>query len=282
MEREDCFIRIYDLVTSQRHETRAAAVMDLVEILLNEGYEDQLTNVFLDDAPEVEGVEGLIFGLIRQLGHIYGIAFTEDGINEQPRVAVRVLLTVIERLETYEDINELYGVVMSEETDIIILEQLTRLMFGDQNIHFEGVVELVEPRTMTTIRNFITANQIEEFEEGIRPMVVAYLRRYPENPSPYVFINAPAKPNILLLSKMLDWSPENGIDELKLTAIYAVGLTILLSEGYNDAIERVENVVQSILPPDVTDLFEIGKIVKEASQGLLDIYGHTPEEDDEA
>lgn len=282
MEREDCFIRIYDLVTSQRHETRAAAVMDLVEILLNEGYEDQLTNVFLDDAPEVEGVEGLIFGLIRQLGHIYGLAFTEDGINEQPRVVVRALLTVIERLETYEDINELYGVVMSEETDIIILEQLTRLMFGDQNIHFEGVVELVEPRTMTTIRNFITANQIEEFEEGIRPMVVAYLRRYPENPSPYVFINAPAKPNILLLSKMLDWSPENGIDELKLTAIYAVGLTILLSEGYNDAIERVENVVQSILPPDVTDLFEIGKIVKEASQGLLDIYGHTPEEDDEA
>lgn len=284
MDTIDYYNAVYDIVTTWRHEDRASAIMDLTQLLLDENYHDALSEIFLDSQPSIENIESIIINLSVKLGHVFGIALDPEGVNEHPKEAVRALLGVISAIENYEDQGELYGLVMSDEEPVYKYQEILRTVFGDTNIHLQGVVVLVEPRTMTALTNLISANQYEE-DTTVNPNLIAYLRYFPQNPSSWAFLNAGDNPNTVTLAQMLDWDPEAGVSEIDLTIIYSTGLVVLISKELSDALERCEDMVKSVLPPDLdpdqntNSMLEVGEIVLSVKKALTDIMGGSDEQE---
>jgi hypothetical protein len=273
-------MNIYDDVADQlimyRHETRAAAMLDLVTILLDNGYEPALTEIYHQPLPdpndETIRYEELIVRCTVAFASKCGVAYNPQMVWHKPKEAGLILHGLLEGFEDNEDTDTLYGIVLSGEPPIFVLENLIRYVFGDDNLHVEELIVNVEPRVMTVLQNFLAAITIEKANlqtDERSPRIAAYLRYFPQNPSAWVFMNLPAQVDEKTLMQQFDFGEENGVNQAELLVIYAVGLCVAQCVDFDAAYTHLEKALESLN----TDGFPATPILQEGLQALKTIYG---------
>lgn len=279
-------MNIYDDVADQlimyRHESRAAPLLDLVTILLDNGYEPALTEIYHQPLPdpndETIRYEELIIRCAVAFASKCGVAFNPQVAWHKPKETGLILHGLLEGFEDNEDSDTLYGIVLSGEPPIFVLENLIRYVFGDDNLHVEDLIINVEPRVMTVLQNFLSAITIEKNNLNVNermPRIASYLRYYPENPSAWVFMNLPAEIDEKVLIQQFDFSDDNGVSPNTLLEIYAVGLCIAQCSDFDSAYTHLEKALDALN----TEGLSASPILQEGLQALKDIYGEKVEDE---
>lgn len=235
------------VLTVNRHEDRAAPMLDLVTLGMEYGYDVALSDVYsnpsADPADETIRLESIIVKVAVGLGNRLGIGLNPQIVFQKPKETVRILHGVLETFEDFEDSDALYGIVSSGETPEYILENMCRYVYGDENLHFDDLITVVSPRVLTVMENFLAAESLDEQSQGTdyerQARIVRYLRLFPENPSSYVFLNLPAVPDLTVVQQSLEFHVDD-VSEEDLLTIYAVGLSIIPHPEFDAAYADLE------------------------------------------
>lgn len=274
-----------DVLGKVRQEVRLAPILDLVSLGIEYGYDTTLADIYYQPLSEPNDecirLEGLIVKVAVALGQRLGIGFNPQEVFKKPKETVRVLHGMLESFDAFEDKDALYGILCSGEPPQYILENMVRHVYGDNELHFEDLIEVVEPRLLNALRNIFAAQSAEDAKETETSprmgRIVKYLRLYPANPSASVFMNLPALVDINAVVQSLDFSEDNGVSELELLVMYTVGLAIIDADHYDPAYEKLEECLALINNEDLPET----PILKDALTGLKEIYDMGLEVDDE-
>lgn len=264
-----------DKLTTQRHETRAAPMLDLVSLALEYGYEPTLSNIYFEPIPdpndEVLRIEQIIMQCAIALAGRLGVGLNPQVANHKPKEVVRIIHGLTGSFEEFEDTDTLYGIVLSGEPAQFILENMIRYVYGDDDLHVEDLITNVEPRVLTVMENFLAATSLDgQGEVDVRTGRVAnYLRTFPQNPSAWVFMNLPPLVDLTVLTQSLDFADDNGLSAEETLVIYSVGLTIAICEDYDTAYTQLEKSLEMINNDDE----DPRPILEQAIIGLKTIYG---------
>lgn len=275
-----------DVLGQVRQEFRLAPLLDLVTLAIDYGYDTTLADIYYQPLPDQNDeclrLEALINRCAVALGQRLGVGFHPQQAFNKPKEVVRVLHGLLEAFEDFEDKDSLYGILCSGEPPQYILENLCRHVYGDNDLHFEDLIVVVEPRCLNVMRNFLAATSAEEANEGgINPRmsrIVPYLRIFPENPSSFVFLNLPDAVDETAVIQSLDFSEENGVGDIKLLAMYATGLAIIDNATYDEAYAALENKLALINTDDLPET----PILQDAMAALKEIYAVEEPEDDQS
>ncbi|QXO09478.1 hypothetical protein pEaSNUABM11_00054 [Erwinia phage pEa_SNUABM_11] len=279
-------MNIYDDVADQlimyRHETRAAPLLDLVTILLDNGYEPALTEIYHQPLPdpndETIRYEEIIVRCTVAFASKCGVAYNPQQVFRKPKEAGLILHGLLEGFEDNEDTDTLYGIVLSGEPPIFVLENLIRYVFGDDNLHVEDLIINVEKRVMTVLQNFLAAITLEKanLQTDTRvPLLAAYLRYFPQNPVAWAFLNLPAQVDEKTLIQQFDFDEDNGVNQTELLVIYAVGLCVAQYSDFDGAYTHLEKALEALN----ADGLSVSPILQEGLQALKTIYGEKVEDE---
>ncbi|ANZ48619.1 hypothetical protein BIZ83_gp234 [Erwinia phage vB_EamM_ChrisDB] len=274
-----------DVLGKVRQEVRLAPILDLVSLGIDYGYDTTLADIYYQPLPEPNDecirLEGIIVKVAVALGQRLGIGFNPQEVFKKPKETVRVLHGLLESFDEFEDKDALYGIMCSGEPAQFILENMARHVYGDNELHFEDLIVVVEPRLLNALRNIFAAQSAEDAEEGDNDprmeRIIPYLRQYPANPSAFVFMNLPTVVDLNAVVQSLDFSEENGISEIDLLVMYAVGLSIIGAADYQTAYGQLEENLALINNEDLPE----GPILKDAMEGLKAVYAEELENHDE-
>lgn len=269
------------VLTVNRHESRAAPMLDLVTLGIDYGYDVALSDLYYrpssDPADETVRLEGIIVKCAVALGNRLGVGMNPQIVYQKPKETVRILQGLLERFEDYDDSDSLYGIVMSGETPEYILENMCRLVYGDDNLHFEDLIERVGPRVMTVMRNFLSAAALDERKSDPDyariGRIAAYLRAFPQNPSAFIFLNLPQEPDMLAIQQSLVFDEEDYTDEEYLV-MYSVGLSVVANETFDSAYSALASNLDNLN----TDNFPTLQLLEAGLKSLKEIYGHDDKE----
>lgn len=268
-----------------RQETRLAPMLDLVSLGIEYGYDTTLQDIYVNALPDMNDecirLEEIINRVAVALAQRLGVGLNPQVAYRKPKEVVRIIHGLSSEFEEFEDTDTLYGILLSGEPDAYILENMVRYVYGDNDIHFEDLVVVVEPRVINVMRNFLAAGSAEaESATEINPRqqrVVQYLRVFPQNPSSYVFLNLADGTTPQDVIPSLDFSESNGVGEEELLAIYAVGLSIIDNDTFDTAYASLEEMLALINNDDVPE----DPILKSGMEALKLIYALGVEGDDE-
>ncbi|QQO90541.1 hypothetical protein pEaSNUABM42_00057 [Erwinia phage pEa_SNUABM_42] len=260
-----------------RQEGRLAPVLDLVSLAIEYGYDTTLMDIYTGQIPDMNEeclrLEALINRCACALAQRLGVGLNPQVAYRKPKEVVRILHGLTSAFEEFEDTDTLYGILLSGEPPAYILENMVRYVYGDNDIHFEDLVVVVEPRVMNVMRNFLAATSAEQQAEGTdnprMQRVVQFLRVYPQNPSAYVFLNLSDTTDINSVVSALDFSDEGGVGESELLTIYAVGLSIIENETFDEAYAALEGMLELINSDEAPE----EPILRDGLAGLKTIYG---------
>lgn len=272
------------VLTVNRSEERAAPFLDLVTLCMDYGYDVALSDVYWqpssDPADETVRLEGIIVKCAVALGNRLGIALNPQEVYHKPKETVRILDGITSKFEEFEDTDTLYGIVMSGETPEYILESICRYVYGDDNIHFEDLVVRVSPRVMSVMRNYLSSVTVDEQlaagNDKRLSRIADYLRLYPQNPSAFVFLNLPDLPDLTVVQQSLVFDVED-YTEAELLEMYAVGLTIIDNEDYEDAYAALSENLEKLNNEGLKPI----PILQPALESLKEIYKVAEEDNDE-
>lgn len=265
-----------DTLEQVRQELRLAPMLDLVSLAVEYGYDTTLDEIYYQPLPdlndEVIRLEGTIIRCAVALAQRLGVGLNPQVAFNKPKEVVRIIHGLTDAFENFEDTDTLYGILLSGEPEQYIIENMIRYVYGDDDLHVEDLIVTVEPRTITVMRNFCAAMSAErsgesEFDARMA-RIVPYLRQYPQNPSSYVFMNLGPEIDVQALIKSLDFSDDNGVPELELLAIYAVGLSIINNDTYEDAYAALEGNLELINNENLPE----GDVLKSCIAPLRAIY----------
>jgi len=265
------------VLTVNRHEDRAAPMLDLVTLGIDYGYDVALSDVYFepsaDPADETIRLEGIIVKCAVALGNRLGVALNPQIVYQKPKETVRILHGLLETFEDFDDSDSLYGIVMSGETPEFILENMCRLVYGDNNLHFEDLIVRVGPRVMTVMRNYLAASALDE-QKGDNDYlrigrIAAYLRVFPQNPSAFVFLNLPQEPDLQVVQQSFTFDEEE-YPEDELLLMYSVGLSVIPADTYEDAYAALAGNLEKLN----TDGYPTLPILEQGMAALKTIYGH--------
>lgn len=265
------------VLTVNRHEGRAAPMLDLVTLGMDYGYDVALSDVYSnplsDPADETVRLESIIVKVAVGLGNRLGIGLNPQIVFQKPKETVRILHGVLEAFEEFEDSDALYGIVSSGETPEYILENMCRYVYGDENLHFEDLITVVSPRVLTVMENFLAAESLESQKRNSddvrQERIVTYLRLFPENPSAFVFMNLPAEPDLTVVQQSLEFRVED-ISEIDLLTMYAVGLSIIPHAEFDGAYGDLEKNLALLNVDNVPP----GEILRKGLEALKVIYAN--------
>ncbi|ANZ50481.1 hypothetical protein STRATTON_56 [Erwinia phage vB_EamM_Stratton] len=272
------------VLTVNRHEDRAAPMLDLVTLGIDYGYDVALSDVYFepssDPADETIRLEGIIVKCAVALGNRLGVALNPQIVYHKPKETVRILHGLLEKFEDFDDSDSLYGIVMSGETPEHILENMCRVVYGDNNLHFEDLVISVGPRVMTVMRNYLAAAALEE-QKGDNDYlrigrIAAYLRTFPQNPSAFVFLNLPQEPDMLVVQQALSFADDEYSDD-ELLLMYAVGLSVIPFDDFDGAYGALAGNLEKIN----TDNYPPLPILEQGLVALKTIYGQDRAQEEE-
>lgn len=271
------------VLTVNRHEDRAAPMLDLVTLGIDYGYDVALSYVYFepsaDPADETIRLEGIIVKCAVALANRLGVGLNPQIVYQKPKEAVRILHGLLEKFEDFDDSDSLYGIVMSGETPEFILENMCRLVYGDNNLHFDDLVVRVGPRVMTVMRNYLSAAALDEQRGDTDYLrigrVAAYLRAFPQNPSAFAFLNLPQEPDLLVVQQSFIFDEEDYTDEEYLV-MYSVGLSIIPNDTFDDAYAALAGNLDKLN----TDNFPTLPLLEAGMKALKIIYGHDNEQED--
>lgn len=265
-----------DVLGKVRQEMRLAPLLDLVSLGIDYGYDTTLSDIYYKPLPEANDetirLEAIIVKVAIALGQRLGVGFNPQEVFKKPKETARILHGLLESFDEFEDKDSLYGILCSGEPPQYILENMIRHVYGDNELHIENLIVVVEPRLLNALRNFMAAQSAEDASEGdINPRmtrIIPYLRLFPRNPSSYVFMNLPDLVDKNTIAQSLDFSEENGLSEVDLLVMYAVGLSIMDADTYDKAYVQLEENLALINNDDLPE----GGILKEAMDALKAIY----------
>jgi len=274
-----------DVLGMVRQEYRLAPLLDLVTLAIDYGYDTTLADIYYQPLPdqneECLRLEAIINRCAIALAQRLGIGLHPQQALNKPKEVVRILHGLLETFDEFEDKDSLYGILCSGEPPQYILENLCRHVYGDNELHFEDLITVVEPRCLTVMRNFLAASASEEAEEGLAnprmARIVPYLRIFPENPSSFVFLNLPDVIDENAVIQSLDFSEDNAVSDIQLLTIYTVGLAIIAADTFEEAYELLEDKLVLLNNDELPE----GPILKDALAALREIYGTQEDEDDE-
>ncbi|AWN08949.1 hypothetical protein MLDJOKPK_00125 [Salmonella phage SPAsTU] len=272
------------VLTVNRHEDRAAPMLDLVSLGMDYGYDVALSDVYFnplsEPTEETVRLEGIIVKVAVALGNRLGVGLNPQIVFKKPKETVRILHGLLEKFEEFEDTDTLYGIVLSGETPEYILENMCRYVYGDDNLHFEDLITVVSPRVMTVMQNFLSASALEAQNAGNdylrQGRVVAYLRAFPENPSAFVFLNLPPEPDLTVVQQSFDYAADD-ISEEDLLIMYSVGLSIIPNETFDEA---YDDLAKNFALLNAENL-PAGDLLRRAMGALKAIYGMDDEQEEE-
>lgn len=268
-----------------RQEFRLAPVLDLVSLAIEYGYDTTLTDIYVAPLPdqneECLRLEAIINRCAVALAQRLGVGLNPQEAFKKPKEVVRIIHGLTSAFEEFEDTDTLYGILLSGEPPAYILENMVRYVYGDNDIHFEDLVVVVEPRVLTVMRNFLAATSAEqnaETENNPRMQrVVQYLRYFPQNPSSYVFLNLADTTDITSVVKALDFGEDTGLGEAELLTVYAVGLSIIQNDTFDKAYGALEEMLAQINSDEVPE----EGILRDGLDALKAIYNTEVEEDEQ-
>ncbi|QVW55165.1 hypothetical protein pEaSNUABM29_00121 [Erwinia phage pEa_SNUABM_29] len=272
------------VLTVNRHEDRAAPMLDLVTLGMEYGYDVALSDAYYnplsEPAEETIRLEGIIVKVAVALGNRLGVGLNPQIVYQKPKETVRILHGLLEKFEEFEDTDTLYGIVLSGETPEYILENMCRYVYGDDQLHFEDLITQVGPRVMTVMQNFLSAAALEQQDAGNdylrQGRIVAYLRAFPENPSAFVFLNLPPEPDLTVVQQSFDYDADD-ISEEDLLIMYSVGLSIIPNETYDDAYEALSRNFALLNSENLP----ANDLLRRAMGALKVIYGNDEEGEEE-
>tara|TARA_Y100001960_G_scaffold128678_1_gene137051 strand:- start:591 stop:1421 length:831 start_codon:yes stop_codon:yes gene_type:complete len=257
-----------------RAPERAAPLVELVELLMDFGYDESLSeihNVAKDNLQnDILAIEKIIINCTVHFGSKLGVSLDPARVNAVPSVVARLLYTLTGDLEDFEDFETLHVIANSGETEEFILENIMRHIYADESIFLDGLFLNVEPRVVTVIQTYLEARIIEndatDVDYDAQARLVRYIRRYPTNPMVNLFANAAYKQKAKTIADSLQWDED--YKQFELAIIYLVGLVCVDSVTYEEAYPRLEERVNWLpVEPEETDL-----VLAEAVDGLKAVY----------
>ncbi|MGL5397260.1 MAG: hypothetical protein ACRDBQ_18585 [Shewanella sp.] len=274
----------YEIITTARHELRAAPMMDLVSLALAFDYTPTLEEIYLnplsDTNEECIRIEHIIIRCAVSLAGRLGVGLDHNEAYNKPKEVVRIIQGLTSEFETYEDTDTLYAILLSGEPEQYILENLIRYVYGDDNLFIEDLITNVEPRVLNVMRNYMTAeaeasSSATEVTQR-QQRIVSYLRLFPENPSAFVFLNISSEADAESVAGALDFTVESRIGDADLLTIYTVGLAITFNEDFDTAYASLEKMLALINADEVPE----NLVLPRALTAIKAIYGSEIEDEE--
>lgn len=133
---------------------------------------------------------------------------------------------------------------------------------------------------MTVMRNYLSSVTVDEQlaagNDRRLSRIADYLRLYPQNPSAFVFLNLPDLPDLTVVQQSLVFDVED-YTEAELLEMYAVGLTIIDNEDYEDAYGALSENLEKLNNEGLKPI----PILQPALESLKEIYKVAEEDNDE-
>jgi len=275
---------VADQITMYRHETRAAPMLDLTALILEFGYDVAMTEIYANPLPdqndETIRYEMLVNHCAVALAAKLGVAVNPQVSFNKPREMVRIIQGLTSAFEEFEDMDTLYGIVLSGEPPMFVLENMIRYVYGDDNLHMEDLIVNVEPRVMTVMRNFLSAASLDAQAGDTDPRtarIAQYLRVFPQNPSAWTFMNLPPQVDLTTLVKSLDFEEDNGVAPDELLLVYSVGMSVAVADNFDAAYAQLERSLELINNEGISPL----PILQHGVEALRTIYPSETESDEQ-
>ena len=161
--------RYITMIRETRAPIRADAIISIVNMLVEADFLDSLEMQITVDAEVrddpytvVPLIEGHIAKLYRRYTGTMGIALDVQGIYRHPHFAFLLMDMILNAIDDHSAVDELLPMALSGEPPVFVLENMARYIYGEPGIHFEEIIEHIEPRMMRAITNILSARSMEE------------------------------------------------------------------------------------------------------------------------
>lgn len=271
--------RYITMIRETRTPIRAAAIISMVNMLVEADFLDSLEmQVTLDkevrDDPStvVPLIEGYIAKQFRRYAGTMGVALDIEGINRHPQFAFMILDMILNAIDDHSAVDELLPMVLSGEPPAFVLENMARYIYGEPGIHFEEIIEHIEPRMMKAITNILSARSVEESTRDSSMdltrtrRLVTFVRTFPTVVDADLFFEAPITTAEDTLISMF---PTEHADENAFLVAHAVGMAVFYHPDYASAYEKLEYYMDVLN----TDGQSIRENLELAAGHLKEIYG---------
>ena len=246
---------------------------DLVEADFLDSLEMQITvdaEVRDDPYTVVPLIEGHIAKLYRRYTGTMGIALDVQGIYRHPHFAFLLMDMILNAIDDHSAVDELLPMALSGEPPVFVLENMARYIYGEPGIHFEEIIEHIEPRMMRAITNILSARSMEEattiLDMGRTNRLVAFVRTFPADIDADLFFEAPITTSEDALISM--FPKEHGEEDTFLVA-HAVGMAVFYHPDFATAYEKLEYYMDVLN----TEGRPTREILELAAGHLKEIYG---------
>ena len=271
--------RYITMIRETRAPIRADAIISMVNMLVEADFLDSLEmQVTLDkevrDDPytAVPLIEGHIATLFRRYAGTMGVALDVQGINRYPHFAFMVMDLILNSIDDHSAVDELLPMALSGEPPVFVLENMARYVYGEPGIHFEEIIERVDPRMMKAVVNILSARSMEESLRGddvdmgrIRRLVT-FVRMFPTEVDSDLFFDAPITTSEDAFISML---PTEHPDENAFLIAHAVGMATFYHPDFEQAYAKLEYYMDILN----TDSHPTRENLEAAAGYLKEIYG---------
>ena len=265
------------MIRETRAPIRADAIISIVNMLVEADFLDSLEMQITVDAEVrddpytvVPLIEGHIAKLYRRYTGTMGIALHVQGIYRHPHFAFLLMDMILNAIDDHSAVDELLPMALSGEPPVFVLENMARYIYGEPGIHFEEIIEHIEPRMMRAITNILSARSMEEamtiIDMGRTNRLVAFVRTFPADIDADLFFEAPITTSEDALISM--FPKEHGEEDTFLVA-HAVGMAVFYHPDFATAYEKLEYYMDVLN----TEGRPTREILELAAGHLKEIYG---------
>lgn len=269
--------RYITMIRETRAPIRADAIISIVNMLVEADFLDSLEMQITVDAEVrddpytvVPLIEGHIAKLYRRYTGTMGIALDVQGIYRHPHFAFLLMDMILNAIDDHSAVDELLPMALSGEPPVLVLENMARYIYGEPGIHFEEIIEHIEPRMMRAITNILSARSMEEattiLDMGRTNRLVAFVRTFPADIDADLFFEAPITTSEDALISM--FPKEHGEEDTFLVA-HAVGMAVFYHPDFATAYEKLEYYMDVLN----TEGRPTREILELAAGHLKEIYG---------
>ncbi len=256
-----------DLYTSVlndgRSPERAEMLIKIVEILYESGYDMELDQILTlvsknDSVNEIIlPLESIIADCSRSLLLKLGVDIDLTDIHTYVADVYSLLITIIEKVEFFDDYDAMLAIVDSGEPDVIVLSNLVAYVEQRPISHLPDIIHNVEDKIIRVIRSMLVARGLADYDEFTVDIKAAtrtanFIALYPDNyVSEVLDDNGYAQSEEVIIT-LVDISSETE-NYLEAIALVAAGIAVAKNEEFQDAYEAIERIVDQILDDDFSD-----------------------------
>lgn len=257
-----------DLYTSVlndgRSPERAEMLIKIVEILYESGYDMELDQILTlvsknDSVNEIIlPLENIIADCTRSLLLKLGVDIDLTNIHTYVADIYSLLITIIEKVEFFDDYDAMLAIVDSGEPDVIVLSNLVAYVEQRAICHLPDIIKNVEDKIIRVIRSMLVSRGLVDYDEFTVDMQAAsrtanFIALYPDNyVSDVLDDNGYAQSEEVIIT-LVDIDSEKTENYLEAVALVAAGIAVAKNEEFQDAYVAIERIVDQLLNDDFSD-----------------------------